>query len=365
MMTRRFVTVFAAVLALALGAVALFNYVVDPLQFYRISTLYPPKFFPAMERYQNAGLARNYADDVIVVGTSVVQNFLPSHIRKSWGRKATKLSMAGSTAHEQFLVAEAALATGRVKTVLWGLDEPAFAWPAHAVRDDQAPFPFHMYRRRGPNIEYLLSLSTLRLSILAPRGSGETDLDRYEAWYDRYEFGERAVLKSWPGTCAAFRSKYLPSADAKADVKADAKSGPSVDRLRRSLDENLASLVRAYPNVTFELFLPPLATLRYAPIAAPYLDSLLPFRATVAKELLQYPNVRLRDFQTIPAIVNDLANFKDLNHFSLAISDYIIDAVRDDRDRLGPENVAGANKALVDLANRYDLCRDGRSEPGN
>ena len=92
---------------------------------------------------------------------------------------------------------------------------------------------------------------------------------------------------------------------------------------------------------------------------------MLPFRATVAKQLLQYPNVRLRDFQAVPAIVDDLANFKDLNHFSLAISDYIIDAVRDDRDRLQPENIASANTALINLANRYDLCRDGRSGLGN
>ncbi len=148
-----------------------------------------------MERHQNAGLARNYAADVIVVGTSVVQNFLPSHIWKSWGRHATKLSMAGSTAHEQFLVADAALSAGRVKTVLWALDEPAFGRPANAVRDDQAPFPFHMYRKVGPNIEYLLSFSSLRLSILAIRGAGIANLDQYEVWYDQHEFGEKAVLK--------------------------------------------------------------------------------------------------------------------------------------------------------------------------
>ena len=85
----------------------------------------------------------------------------------------------------------------------------------------------------------------------------------------------------------------------------------------------------------------------------------------MAKELLQYPNVRLRDFQTVAGIVDDLANFKDLNHFNLAISDYIIDAVRDDRDRLGPENITSGNTALIELANRYDLCRDGRSGLGN
>ena len=344
-------------LALILGAVAMFNYVVDPLQFYRISRLYPPRFFPSMERHQNAGLARNYADDVIVVGTSVVQNFLPSHIWKSWGRHATKLSMAGSTAHEQFLVTDAALSAGRVKTVLWALDEPAFGRPANAVRDDQAPFPFHMYRKIGPNIEYLLSFSSLRLSILAIRGAGIGNLDQYEVWYDQHEFGEKAVLKSWPGTCAAFRSKYVPLA---------AATPPALlEQLHRSLDENVVRLVRAYPDVTFEIVLPPLATLRYVPTSAPYLDRFLAFRTAVASALLRYPNVHLRDFQTIPWIVDDLTNFKDLNHFGLGISDYIIDAVRDDRDRLRPGDIAGANQTLIDLVNRYDLCRDGRPEIGN
>jgi hypothetical protein len=60
--------------------------------------------------------------------------------------------------------------------------------------------------------------------------------------------------------------------------------------------------------------------------------------------------------------VDDLANFKDPNHFGLAISDYIIDAIRDDRDRLLPGGVASANAALIDLVDRYDLCPDGRLE---
>lgn len=350
-MPRRFITIFAAVMAVTLGAVGLFNYAVDPLQFYRIARWYPPRFFPAMERFENAGLARNYADDVIVIGTSVTENFLPSHIRKSWGRNATKLAMAGSTAHEQYLVTATALATGRVKTVLWGLDEPSFAWPAEAVRDDQAPFPFYLYRKRGPYLEYLLSLSTLRLSLLALNGNGVADLDRYEVWYDRYELGAKAVLKDWNGNCASFHSKFELASQPAATANG---------KLQRSIELNLVSLVRAYPDVTFAFFLPPLATLYFVPVTGPVLDRFLPFRTAIADTLLQYPNVRLYDFQTVPWIVDDLANFKDPNHFGLAISDYIVDAVRDDRHRLLPGGVATANAGLVDLVNRYDLCREGR-----
>lgn len=354
-MPRRFITIFAAIMALTLGAVGLFNYAVDPLQFYRIARWYPARFFPAMERFESAGLARNYADDVIVIGTSVTENFLPSHIRNSWGRNATKLAMAGSTAHEQYLVAETALATGRIKTVLWGLDQPSFAWPARAVRDDQAPFPYYLYRKRGPNLEYLLSLSTLRLSLLALNGNGVADLDQYEVWYDRFELGAKAVLKDWKGSCASFRAKYEPPSRPEPAASAE---------LQRSIELNLTSLIRAYPDVTFEFFLPPLATLYFVPVTTPVLDAFLPFRTALANTLLRYPNVRLRDFQTIPWIVDDLANFKDPNHFGLAISDYIIDAVRDDRDRLLPGDIAAANARLVDLVNRYELCRDGNLKVG-
>jgi hypothetical protein len=261
--------------------------------------------------------------------------------------------MAGSTAHEQYLVAETALATGRIKTVLWGLDQPSFAWPPNAVRDDQAPFPFHMYRKRGPNLEYLLSLSTLRLSLLALNGNGVADLDKYEVWYDRYELGAKAVLKEWAGNCASFGSKYEPPSRPEPATS---------DRLRQSIELNLVSLVRVHPDVTFEFFLPPLATLYFVPLSTPVLDTFLPFRTEIGNALLRYPNVRLRDFQTVPWIVDDLANFKDLNHFGLPISDYIIDSVRDDRHRLLPGDVGSANAALVGLVNRYNLCRDGRLE---
>lgn len=237
---------------------------------------------------------------------------------------------------------------------MWALDEPAFARPAEAVRDDQGPFPHHMYRKTGLNIEYLLSFSTLRLSALALRGSGVADLDKYEAWYDRFDFGEKAVLKRWRGSCAAFQPDVVPGKPMPASWLA---------QLRRSLQDNVATLVGAYPDVTFEIVLPPLATLYYFPLESRNLVAILAFRAAVAEELVRFPNVRLRDFQTVPWIVDDLADFKDVNHFGLGISDYIIDAVRDDRERLSSvDDVLTSNRALIDLVKRYDLCRSGLPE---
>lgn len=198
--SRRFLAAFLVVLGLAAAAMATFNYVVDPFQYYRVARLYKPVLWGGMQRYQNAGLAHNFAEDTVVVGSSVTENFLPRDIRALWGKPATKLSISGSTAHEQFLVLRAALRTGRVRNVFWGLDTGAFYAAPAAVRDDQAPFPWHMYRGGwAPNIEYLLALGTSRLSVAALKGYGETDFDAYHAWYDKFEFGPAVTVKAWNG----------------------------------------------------------------------------------------------------------------------------------------------------------------------
>src|SRR5262245_59388275 len=205
----RFIGLMGTIIVLVSGTLCLFNYVIDPVQYFRQAKLYRPVLWASLQRQQNAGLARNYAEDVVVVGSSVTENFLAKDIQASRGKAARRLSISGSTAHEQHLVLTLALETGRVKEVLWGLDTGAFYRQPKAVRDDQAPFPWHMYRTGwAPNFEYLLSLGTTRLSILALKGYGEPDFDKYHTWYDKFEFGHAAVLKDWKGTCADFHKPY-------------------------------------------------------------------------------------------------------------------------------------------------------------
>ena len=56
--------------ALALAAVVgVFNFVVDPLQFYRQASFYPPQY-SSNQRYQNPALARTQDFDTVVLGTS-------------------------------------------------------------------------------------------------------------------------------------------------------------------------------------------------------------------------------------------------------------------------------------------------------
>ncbi|SIR41696.1 hypothetical protein [Bosea sp. TND4EK4] len=355
--SRKFLVAFLAVLALSAAVMATFNYVIDPFQYYRAATLYKPVLWGGMQRYQSAGLARNFAEDTVVVGSSVTENFLPRDIRALWGKPATKLSVSGSTAHEQFLVLRTALESGRVRNVFWGIDTGAFYLAPAAVRDDQAPFPWHMYRNIPiPNIEYLLALGTSRLSIAALKGYGETDFDAYHAWYDKFEFGSAVTVKAWGGTCDSFKEKY---AGAQSPLAA-----ALVEKREQSIRQNLVELIRTYPEVRFHLFLPPLATLIYIPGATRFLPVHLPFRERLAEEVLGFQNVSLFDFQADRSISDDLSRYKDPLHFDLATTRQIIASIRDGQHRVrSVADMAANNRKLVDVVNAYDLCADGKALP--
>jgi hypothetical protein len=125
------------------------------------------------------------------------------------------------------------------------------------------------------------------------------------------------------------------------------------------MELNLLPLIRAHPEVTFHLILPPMATLRYVPAADALLPLQLPFRSRLADAIAGASNVRVYDFQIVDEIVDDLRKFKDPMHFDLSVSRYIIDAVRDGRHRVLPQEMADNNRRLVEIVNRYDLCKAG------
>jgi hypothetical protein len=263
-----------------------------------------------------------------------------------------KLSISGSTSYEQRLILEQALQTGQVRDVIWAIDF-GFYGGAKRVRDDQAPFPYHMYRRWPvPNLEYLLSLSTLSYSIKVLKGYGETDLDTLETWYGRFEFSRSALLKSWGGDCALFAHNYQ---EGHSHLPATI-----LTEMQAAVRQNLKAVVVAHPQVVFHLFFPPVATLFYEPADGGNLEDALPLRRAVAEAVADLPNVQLSDFQTDPRLTDALDRYKDPVHFDLPTTEYVIDALRDGRYRIRAADIVASNQRLIRHVDEYTICRDGK-----
>ncbi len=354
---RTLLCTYALTIAGIVACVAGFNYGVDPLQYYRIPSFYKPVYFSSIQRYQNAGLARTHKYDTVVVGSSLMENFLPSYVDRSWAVRSLKLAISGSTAHEQFLVLRQALRTGQVKRVIWGLDAPVFFREWNAVRDDQAPFPYYMYRRPAiANVEYLFSLDTLRFSLAALRGRGEPDLDKVDSWHAAARYGQGEVQKSWKHGCSAFLG----------NLDGDALSVPKnqLAQMGESIERNILSLVRAYPGVTFDLLFPPVSVLAYRPLKTGWLPFVVAFDREIERRLSDEPNVRVFDFQVDTVITHDLALYKDPIHFHQSVSEHIVDSIGSGSFRVLKGEMERNLARLIADVDYFNPCQTGDWTPG-
>jgi hypothetical protein len=348
---RRFLVTFLGVLVLLLATVATFNFVVDPFQFFRKPVLYRPAYFPGFQRYQNVGLARNYHYDTVIIGSSVTENFYPSYVNRALHVNALKLSISGSTAYEQALILDQAIASGQVKNVLWAIEPSAFSFGPKGVRDDQAPFPYHMYRWPGfLNVEYLFGLETIRNSVAVLKGYGERDLETLETWDGRLTFSIPHVVKAWNGRCEHFKRQFHAPAVAPSPIR--------LNKRDRSIEDNLIRLIRANPGINFWLFFPPYSILAYVPADSAQLIAQIPFERAVLRELTPFPNVRVFDFQSATEVIHDLGNYTDPVHYGRRINEWIVDSIASDRFRITSDDVEQNLTRLIHDVNAYDLCRD-------
>jgi len=332
----------------------LFNWSVDPLQIER------PAAYGAVyienQRYQNPGIASSQAYETVVIGTSHAENLLPSEVERILGKPAVKLAISGSTAYEQRLILEKAIATGQVKRVIWALDRIAFTKPADAVTGDEADFPFHLYgegwRALGP---YLLSIDTFEQSLAALLGLGHRDLETLNTWFDRVEFGEPRVMADWHRRGALFdRVNRTPGLSFTT----------AIDQVSVSLEQNLMSVVRDHPEIRFDAFFPPFSVIAYLAdfrqSAHGFADRQAYKRLVVEFAAVQ-PNFHVYDFQAESDITHDLANYKDLDHYDLAVNGFILEAIARGEYRVDPatyDEVLAEQERQVE-ALRRKVCRRG------
>ncbi|MEA4924901.1 MAG: hypothetical protein VB084_06255 [Syntrophomonadaceae bacterium] len=339
MQYRNFLLKSCSITLLLLALVAGFNFMVDPLQFYRQAAFYQPSFSKE-QRYQNPGLAKNYDYDTIIIGSSMTENFVPSYINRVMGFKTLKLSMSAATAKEENLIMQVALRTGKVRNVILGLDYGTLRGPVDQVDTSSGPFPYYLYDRHYYNdLSYLLSITMLGNSVnilkndyyhIPPEYS---DLDLLNNWNSSYVYGRQVLAKIWAEEQEAKQ----------VGVKKYDQMDFSLASMQANFDHNLLPVIRQNPQINFIVYHPPYSVLRYRSIYEENPESFaneIQIKAYVNAKLLDCPNVRLYDFQSDQALTFDLDKYKDYAHHSQEYNEYIIQALarQDPRYLVTPQN---------------------------
>jgi len=326
-------------------ALATLNFAVDPLQLFRPARLFAAMYSPD-SRMQDAGLIRSQEFDTVFMGTSLAIHFRQSDIDRLLGVKSLKLSMTGSTSHEQSFVIAAALER-HPKRVIWQVDDWIFRDALDV--DHDIYLPADLYRRNIKGIAgYLFSGAMARESAwilarsippLTPAVARLTngvmfkfpisrvdDINILRPEVDVHEaYNAKKAVGAFRSIADPVRSVYLAE-------------GYNFEAMVKNFERDAVGLIAKNPDVQFDIYFPPYSILQWVAMrdASPStLKIVYDFAAYAAKRLAEYPNVRLHDFRAISEVTHDLGNYADVIHHSpdvdlkilswLAASDHVVD----------------------------------------
>lgn len=332
----RFIVSFLVFIVLFGAIVGTFVYAVDPLQQYRKASYQP--LFSGEQRYQNPGLAKNYKYDMIIIGSSMTENFIPSQVGETLGGNVLKLSTEGSTAKEQSMIADVAFGTGQVKKVLWGLDY--FSLRENSVRDEQS-FPFYLYDDNKLNdYKYIFNISNVKhafgaLFLPKDKYPQYRNLEKLNNWGSYAKYGADRVMTKWK---EAWNSEQTTSVNE-----------PSLNVVKQRFQDNILRLVKEHPEVEFTFYYPPYSVIRqqvWYSLNPERFANQMAMKNYMFEQFSAFDNVSIYDFQSDDSITYDLGVYKDLSHHSAEVNQRIAEEIAEGKNKVTADNVDQFNKDL-------------------
>lgn len=330
-------------MGLGLLALGTFTYAFDPLQQYRKATLYRPYFDD--QRYLVPGIARTFKYDTVIVGTSVADNFIKSHVDSILKVKTAKLTMGGASAHEQHIVLGTALRTGKLKQALISLDMGSYIGPPNRLRYGPGSLPMYLYDdTRLNDFKYFWNLDLLykwtsRILLSNALGIRADKLDEDKAFYwgERDPYGREHLRENLK--------------EIKALLNPD---DYSLEELKKSFELNMVSHVKENPDVRFHFFFPPYSLPYWsALLKGNVIETAMEFKVHITHTLEDYPNVTLYDFQSDMALITDYDHYSNLVHYWPPVNRIIINDIAAKLRVVDKENIEQDASNLMNAARKF------------
>lgn len=345
---------------------AAFVFIVDPLQLYHSQvSLKKEKYFEE-QRHQNLGLINKFINrsnenyNTIIMGTSMSENFVPSKFeaRLSNGDKVLKLAMSGGRPLEQFTLINKALESGKVNRVIWDLHWYFFLKSTNQ-KDKNHEFPYALYS----NNEfirlkyYLFNEDYIKYSYQV--FTGKVNWSKWTENLDKLNYRDDKWEKD--GLYTSFSSEsnriklndeirkcdyFIPDLET-IDNKMEGKKYDNIDRY-------IVNVVKNNPNVHFDIYFPPYTTYFYKTLEQEDAITYIYARKYAVKKMEEFNNVSLYGFDNDFDIVNDIRNYKDYGHFRSRVSDFIMNNILDDKNKLDKTNVDKYLTGMINNINSYN-----------
>ena len=146
----RYVRIFLLVWYALIFVPAAVVLLIDPFQVFHKSWLDTVFFYKDNERYQIAGVLKNYLDDdnsynSVLIGTSISANITAADIAATLGWRAINLSVRAASLTERFYILKKALSHTSVKHVLMEVYAADIEDDVDFIQENSTDFPAYLY----------------------------------------------------------------------------------------------------------------------------------------------------------------------------------------------------------------------------
>lgn len=305
------------------------------------------------ERYINDGISRSFEYDALITGTSMAQNFKTSEADEIFGTKSVKETFSGAGFRELSQNLDRALRRNKnLKTVIWSVDFNAL------IRDKDydiyGDYPEYLYDDNPLNDACYIFNKTMWYEGIMPnlemtiKAQKSTTFDEYSAW-DK-ELGFERVMASYDRW--EERAQMIPG------LTEDEKK-----MVAENIQQNMAALAAKYPDTVFYLY--------YTPYSICWWDFMnqegmmmqqFDAERIATKMLLQYPNVRLYNFNDKYDVITNLGNYRDREHYGAHINSQILEWLADGEGLVTEDNYMELleKEQQFYLNYNYDMIFEGR-----
>ena len=343
MKSKKWTITMLLVIVLSLAAFAGIMYWMDPLLHYGTEND-TFTYYEYGEMYSNPGIAKHYAYDAVMVGTSMIENTDVDLCDELFGCKMVRLPYSGGTTYNMKTILDVCFASGNeIKTVFWELDEFQIFGSATEPR---YPLPDYLYRMdHREDLSYLLNLDifyhygmnnilgTLRGEMRSAERRGETLTGT---------FGAEATLAGYsrPEKSASICGFYNSALPEKVDANLC----------------NIEILIQTHPETQFVFFMPPFSVLYWdAEIRNGTFESTMDGVKYALKHLLEYENVQIFFFQGEKEIITNLNNYKDYSHYGPWINNLTTQYISEGRNQVTKDNVEQLICDMKDTIYSFDF----------
>lgn len=343
MKSKKFVVIMLIIAFVLLLLLATLNYVVDPLFLYH-TPWFGMEPIITNERYQNAGIAKNFEFDNVLLGNSMSENFFILDLNDTFGGHTVKLTAAGSFSIDYtYTLNILKNRKAHPKYIICNFDQSSISVSPVELKH---PLPVFLYDHCFINDAlYLLNWSITKeytIETITQNINGSVpDYNTAFVWAFDYDFGKDIVLSDY-------------ERPEKSEIEPDIES--FVENAIANIDL-LTPYFEAMPDTEFVFFHSPYSMAFWDKATRTnYVEARKTATLRICDIMTKYENVSYyfwTDKEMLNTISN-LNNYKDTEHYSPEINKEILRRIKAGEGLLTRENYKEEIDKFFDYIYSFD-----------